>query len=99
MMVHYPTFVDQVHQRYPFFRSTFFERRMLFEGCRWQSRSMHELGPSQGNDPPFAELDGTASRVPPLYPLTRAHEGRAATMSAVGQQTDPLEPPGRRCGC
>jgi len=58
MMVHYPTFVDQVHQRYPFFRSTFFERRMLFEGCRWQSQSMHELGQSQGNGPPFAELDG-----------------------------------------
>jgi hypothetical protein len=31
MTVHYPTVVDEVHQRYPFFRSTFFERRMLFE--------------------------------------------------------------------
>jgi hypothetical protein len=29
------------------------------------------------------------SRVPPLYPLTRASEGRA-DMSAVGQQRDPL---------
>ena len=38
------------------------------------------------------------SRVPPLYPLTRACEGRA-DMSAVGQQRDPLAPPGRRCGC
>ena len=38
------------------------------------------------------------ARVPPLYPLTRAHEGRAA-MSAVGQRSDPLGPPRRRCGC
>jgi hypothetical protein len=30
MTVHYPSVADQVHQRYPFFRSTFFERRMLF---------------------------------------------------------------------
>jgi hypothetical protein len=36
------------------------------------------------------------SRVPPLYPLTRAREGRA-DLSAVGQQRDPLAPPaGRR---
>jgi hypothetical protein len=31
MTVHYPSVADQVHRRYPFFRSTFFERRMLFE--------------------------------------------------------------------
>lgn len=31
MTVHYPTVADQVHRRYPFFRSTYFERRMLFE--------------------------------------------------------------------
>jgi N-acyl-L-homoserine lactone synthetase len=31
MTTHYPTVADQVHQRYPFFRSTFFERRMLFD--------------------------------------------------------------------
>ncbi len=37
-----------------------------------------------------------APRVPPLYPLTRAREGRA-DLSAVGQQRDPLAPPaGRR---
>jgi len=30
MTVHYASVADQVHQRYPFFRSTFFERRMLF---------------------------------------------------------------------
>ncbi len=31
MTLHYPSVADQVHQRYPFFRSTFFERRMLFD--------------------------------------------------------------------
>jgi N-acyl-L-homoserine lactone synthetase len=31
MTVHYPSVADRVHQRYPFFRSTFFERRMLFD--------------------------------------------------------------------
>ena len=31
MTVHYPTVADEVHRRYPFFRSTFFERRMLFD--------------------------------------------------------------------
>jgi hypothetical protein len=31
MTVHYPTVAEQVHRRYPFFRSTYFERRMLFE--------------------------------------------------------------------
>lgn len=31
MTVHSASVADQVHQRYPFFRSTFFERRMLFE--------------------------------------------------------------------
>jgi N-acyl amino acid synthase FeeM len=31
MTVHYPSVADRVHQRYPFFRSSFFERRMLFD--------------------------------------------------------------------
>lgn len=31
MTLHYPDVADQVHRRYPFFRSTYFERRMLFE--------------------------------------------------------------------
>jgi hypothetical protein len=31
--------------------------------------------------------------------LTRAREWCADTMSELGQQTDPLEPAGRRCGC
>ena len=31
MTVDASTVADQVYNRYPFFRSTFFERRMLFE--------------------------------------------------------------------
>jgi N-acyl-L-homoserine lactone synthetase len=31
MTVHYPTAADQLYRRYPFFRSTSFERRMLFD--------------------------------------------------------------------
>jgi hypothetical protein len=34
MMVHYPTAADQLYRRYPFFRSTVFERRKLFERRR-----------------------------------------------------------------
>jgi N-acyl-L-homoserine lactone synthetase len=30
MTVHYPTFVEQVHQQYPFFRSTLLEQQALF---------------------------------------------------------------------
>ncbi len=32
MWIHYPAVADDVQRRYPFFRSTLFERRMLFEG-------------------------------------------------------------------
>ena len=44
---------------------------------------------------------GDDERVPPLYPLTRAHEGRADPATLVSRatrnQTDPLAPPaGRR---
>lgn len=38
MAVLYPASADQLHRRYPFFRSTFFERRMLFE--RLMARSL-----------------------------------------------------------
>jgi len=52
MTVHYPTFVDQVQQLYPFFRSTFFERRMLFDRCRRRSPSIHEPGQPEGTTRP-----------------------------------------------
>jgi N-acyl-L-homoserine lactone synthetase len=38
MMVSYPTFVEEVHRRYPFFRSTYTERRLLFEAARHPER-------------------------------------------------------------
>jgi hypothetical protein len=31
MTVNYEEVADTVHRRYPFFRSTYFERRMLFD--------------------------------------------------------------------
>jgi hypothetical protein len=46
MTVHYQTVADDVHRRYPFFRSTFFERRMLFE-----------RRPQQAKCHPFVESD------------------------------------------
>jgi N-acyl-L-homoserine lactone synthetase len=51
MTVHYPTFVDQVQRQYPFFRSTFFERRMLFDRCRRRSPLIHEPGQPEGKRP------------------------------------------------
>ena len=49
MTVHYPTFVDEVHQRYPFFRSTLLEQQMLF-GCHQRRASP----PAAFNDAPAA---------------------------------------------
>ena len=42
MSVHYPSVADGVHRRLPFFRSTAFERRMLFE--RPQTKSTRPVG-------------------------------------------------------
>jgi len=52
----YRTVADYVHQRYPFFRSAFFERRMLFERNTRMLRTNREPGRSQGNGAPFVEL-------------------------------------------
>jgi hypothetical protein len=49
MTVHYPTFVDEVHQRFPFFRSTLLEQEMLF------GRRQRPAAPSVAfNDAPTA---------------------------------------------
>ena len=61
MTVHYPTFVDQGLRQHPFFRSTFFERRMLFKRCRFRSPSTNGPVQSDRNDPPSAEIDDVAS--------------------------------------
>ena len=47
MMMHYPTFADELYNRYPFFRSTLAEQQMLFG--RHQ-----QLGPAAGDEGPFA---------------------------------------------
>lgn len=40
MTIHYPTVAEGVHRRYPLFRSSFTERRLLFERDRSQSSSV-----------------------------------------------------------
>jgi hypothetical protein len=52
----YQSVADYVHQRYPFFRSTFFERRMLFERSSSQGPAK-----SQGQFDAFVKLEA-----PPL---------------------------------
>jgi Autoinducer synthase len=52
MAIHYPTVADDVNRRYPFFRSTFFERRMLFERS-----PVGEPARRQGNIATFVERD------------------------------------------
>jgi N-acyl-L-homoserine lactone synthetase len=64
MMVNYPKFVDEVHRRYPFFRSTFFERRMLLERRRAAGRQLAE-GPEsiESSRPLTSERLDKAARV------------------------------------
>jgi hypothetical protein len=66
----YLSVADYVHQRFPFFRSTFFERRMLFE--RSPALPAHNLVQGQGDGRPFEERDaprGGNSRL--LRPVAR----------------------------
>ncbi len=42
MMAHYPRFREEVHRRYPFFRSTFTERQMLFKHSRFRAPPIGE---------------------------------------------------------
>jgi hypothetical protein len=66
--VHFPTAADELYRRYPFYRSTVFERRKLFERPpRVDDRSNHaastsrELSASRESGRPFVEL--AAARV------------------------------------
>ena len=53
MTVHYPTLVEQVHQRFPFFRSTLVEQQMLF------GRHRRPVSPPAAvNDAPTANSSG-----------------------------------------
>jgi len=51
----YESVADYVHLRYPFFRSTFFERRMLFEPD--QAAPAHASSEPQGNGDPSVECE------------------------------------------
>jgi len=44
MTIHYPTVSEQVHRRFPFFQSTFVERRALFERRPAEPASGHRIG-------------------------------------------------------
>ncbi len=61
MMAHYPRFMEEVHRRYPFFRSTFIERRMLFEQHGFRAPSIGETALPQECASPVAELGGRSS--------------------------------------
>ncbi|MDE1972255.1 MAG: hypothetical protein KGK33_05445 [Hyphomicrobiales bacterium] len=54
MMADYPRFVDQVHQRFPFFRSSLFERRMLFER---NGETGEQSGLLRGKSGPFVKRE------------------------------------------
>jgi N-acyl-L-homoserine lactone synthetase len=56
MTAHYPTFVERVHRRFPFFRSTYFERRTLFGHGRDRCPSVQELSQRHGNFASFIDL-------------------------------------------
>ena len=56
MASEYQTVADYVHQRYPFFRSTFFERRALFERNAPMLHANREPKRAQARVAPFVEL-------------------------------------------
>lgn len=56
MTIDYPVVAEGVHRRYPFFRSTLFERRMLFERTPAPaSRSDKQHQDRRSNDKPLAD--------------------------------------------
>lgn len=57
MTIHYPTIEDEVYRRYPFFRSTFFERRMLFGRIDGSAPSIHAAAQQQADLAPCVGLD------------------------------------------
>ena len=60
MAVHYPSATDQLYRRYPFFRSPFFERRMLFERPMAGSLQPGASGVA-GEGPPFVKLGAVSA--------------------------------------
>ncbi len=63
MTADYQAYVDQVHRRFPFFRSTFFERRMLFEHEPLAAEAPATLASvrTEPDSPPLLALDTAAS--------------------------------------
>ena len=61
MTTDYPTVREYVHRRFPCFRSTHFERRMLFEQSRCRVPSAIEPAESQGDTLPFVEFDASSA--------------------------------------
>jgi hypothetical protein len=60
MTIDYQAVAEQVHRRYPFFRSTLFERRMLFERAPVSANpvSASSVSASSGSESPVpANLD------------------------------------------
>ncbi len=65
MTVHYPTVADEVHRRYPFFRSTLFERRMLFERAAPMPDFFQSPATTMATEwPAFAPLDSVGAVAP-----------------------------------
>lgn len=62
MTVHYGTVADEVHHRYPFFRSTLFERRMLFGLDQRLPPFIHEPAQQPGNFAPIVEFGGVGTQ-------------------------------------
>jgi N-acyl-L-homoserine lactone synthetase len=61
MTIHYPTVSEEVHRRFPFFRSTYSERRMLFEGARNFRPSAQDSLQRRANLAPRAQLEAASA--------------------------------------
>lgn len=59
MTVHHAAIADEGYRQYPFFRSTFFERRTLFERDLSKLASLQPASQSQGSVQPYAKLGAT----------------------------------------
>jgi hypothetical protein len=65
MTIDYQTVAEQVHRRYPFFRSTLFERRMLFERAPVLAGSL-PANPLPASPAPESRDDKLQDHLPPF---------------------------------
>jgi hypothetical protein len=75
MTVRYCDVADRVHERYPFFRSTLFERRMLF------GRHVPEPQISIQPDTNAIPMEGRRAALPALPPVSRISQGALGVSS------------------